>query len=192
MKMTFKHEWCMKSRERRKERWTNLTNNNLDHTHAQHLPSLVSSGMISNLVSNSRFNKADMWELYLSRGFQGQIPQQISQHESRQRPSVIKSRGEQDKFPTSAAASASAPAAPSQEPGPSTPKQKKGTRWQEEEAEYEAEQEQFLPTEREEDSDFYGFDKEEENVEGDELNAGFSQPISRVVTSPMRPRRRTM
>jgi hypothetical protein len=107
---------------------------------------------------------------------QGQIPLQIPQHESRVRPSVIETRGERDKFPTSAAVSASA----YQEPGPSTLKQKKGVRWQQEEAEYEAEQEQFLPTEqREEDSDFYGFDKEEEeNVEGDELNAGFSQPPS--------------
>jgi hypothetical protein len=88
---------------------------------------------------------------------------------------MIESRGERDKFPTSAAASASASASP--EPGPSTPKQKKGFRWREEEAEYGAEQEQFLPTEqREEDSDFYGFDKEEENVEGYELNAGFSHP----------------
>jgi hypothetical protein len=43
-----------------------------------------------------------------------------------------------------------------------------------------AEQKQFLPTEqREEDSDFYGYDEEEEeNVEGDELNACFSQPPS--------------
>jgi hypothetical protein len=92
------------------------------------------------------------------------------------RPSVIEARGERDKFPTSAAASASVSA--SQETGPSTPKQKKSVRWQQEEAEYEAEQEQFPPTEqREEDSDFYGFDEEEEeNVEGDELNAGFSQP----------------
>jgi hypothetical protein len=106
------------------------------------------------------------------------MPQQIPKHESRVRPSMIDARGERDKFPTSAAASVSASA--SQEPGPSTPKQKKGVRWQQEEAEYEAEQEQFLPTEqREEDSDFYGFDlEEEENVEGYELNAGFSQPPS--------------
>jgi hypothetical protein len=91
-------------------------------------------------------------------------------------PSVIEARGERDKFPTSAAASASA--STSQEQGPSTPKQNKGFRWQQLEAEYEAEQEQFLTTEqKEEDSDFYGFDEEEEeNVEGDELNAGFSQP----------------
>jgi hypothetical protein len=107
-----------------------------------------------------------------------QITQQIPQHESHVRPSVIKARGERDKFPTSAAASASASA--SQEPGQNTPKQKKGVRWQQEEAEYEAKQEQFLPTEqREEDFYFYGFDEEEEeNVEGDELNAGFSQPPS--------------
>jgi hypothetical protein len=105
---------------------------------------------------------------------QGQIPQQIPQHESRMRPSVIEARRERDKFPTSAAASGSASVSASQDPGPSTPKQKKGVRWQQEEAEYKAEQKQFLPTEqREEDSDFYSFDKEEEeNVEGDELNAG--------------------
>jgi hypothetical protein len=97
----------------------------------------------------------------------GQIPQQIPQHESCVRPSMMKARGERDKFPTSLAPSASASA--SHELGPSTPKQKKGVRWQQEEAEYEAEQEQ-----RQEDSDFYGFDEEEEeNVEGDELNAGF-------------------
>jgi hypothetical protein len=110
---------------------------------------------------------------------QGQIPEQIPQHESCVRPSVIEARGDRDKFPTSAA-SVSASASASQEPGPSTPKQKKGVRWQQEEAEYEAEQEQFLPTEqREEDSDFHGFDEEEEeNVEGDELNAGFSKPPS--------------
>jgi hypothetical protein len=103
---------------------------------------------------------------------QGQITQQILQHETCVRPSEIEARGERDKCPTSAAASAS------QELGPSTPKQKKGVRWQQEEAEYEAEQEQFLLTEqREEDSDFYGFDEEEEeNAATDELNAGFSQP----------------
>jgi hypothetical protein len=62
---------------------------------------------------------------------QGQIPQQIPQHESSVKPSVIESRGERDKFPTSASAS--------QEPGPSAPRQKKGVRWQQEEAEYKAE-----------------------------------------------------
>jgi hypothetical protein len=68
MKMTSKQEWCMRSQERRKERWTNLMNNNSDHIHAQHPPSLVSSSMFSNLVSNS---KEDMWELYLSRVLRG-------------------------------------------------------------------------------------------------------------------------
>jgi hypothetical protein len=63
----------MRSQERRKERWTNLTNNNLGHIHAQHLPSLVSCGMISNRVSNSRLSKEDMWELYLSKGLRGKF-----------------------------------------------------------------------------------------------------------------------
>jgi hypothetical protein len=70
MKMTSKQEWRMRSQERRTERWTNLMNNNLGHIHAQHPPSLVSSSLISNLVSN---RKEDMWELYLSRGLRGRF-----------------------------------------------------------------------------------------------------------------------
>jgi hypothetical protein len=50
----------------KERRWTNLMNNNSGHIHAQHLPSLVSSSVISN-------SKEDMWELYLSRGLRGKF-----------------------------------------------------------------------------------------------------------------------
>jgi hypothetical protein len=87
--------------------------------------------------------------------YQGQIPQQIPQHESRVRPRVIKARGERDKCPTSAAASAS------QERAQAHLSRRRVSDGSRRRQSTKLSKNNFCRRSRE-DSDFYGFDEEEE------------------------------